>query len=89
MGVVILIAFAFQVHVLITFWLLEAPLVGTFCIIGYIKGVVDRVNFQVTVQGKLRLVANKLFSLLMSCYWLCLTGQTKKTVWFVLVDNLL
>lgn len=62
---------------------------GTFGIIGYIKGVVDRVNFQVTVQGKLRLVANKLFSLLMSCYWLCLTGQTKKTVWFVLVDNLL
>ena len=50
-----------------------------FC---YIKGVVDRVNFQVTVKGKL-------FSLLMSCYWLCLTGQTKKTVWFVLVDNLL
>lgn len=48
MGVVILIAFAFQVHVLITFWLLEAPLVGTFCIIGYIKGVVDRVNLQVT-----------------------------------------
>ena len=89
MGVVILIAFAFQVHVLITFWLLEAPLVGTFCIIGYIKGVVDRVNFQVTVQGKVRLVADKLFSLLMSCYWLCLTGQTKKTVWFVLVDNLL
>lgn len=62
---------------------------GTFCIIGYIKGVVDRVNFQVTVQGKVRLVADKLFSLLMSCYWLCLTGQTKKTVWFVLVDNLL
>lgn len=36
MGLVILIAFAFQVHVLVTFWLLEAPLVGTFCIIRYI-----------------------------------------------------
>ena len=79
MGVVILIAFAFQVHALITLWLLEAPLVGTFCIIGYIKGVVDRVNFQVTVKGK-RLVTSKLFNLLMSRYWLSLTGQTKKTV---------
>jgi len=37
MGVVILIAFAFQVHVLITFRVLEAPLVGTFCIFVALK----------------------------------------------------
>lgn len=68
MGLVILLTLAFQVQVLITFRLLEAPLVGTFCVIGCIKSVVDRVNFQILVKGKLHFVPNQLFNVLVRCY---------------------